>query len=66
MVQVKHDTRIEIGEFEGLLNSTTPITGVVYDKANRPIEGLNVRLMMNSDFLQDSEFLPIDGVTDVN
>ena len=66
MVQVKHDTRIEMGEFEGLLNSTTPITGVVYDKANRPIEGLNVRLMMNSDFLPDSEFLPIDGVTDVN
>ena len=66
MLQVKHDIRIEMGEFEGLLNSTIPVTGFVYDRADRPVEGLNVRLVMNSDFLPDSEFLPIDGVTNAN
>jgi len=59
MLQVFHNTRIEMGEFEGILNSTTPITGFVYDDADRPIEGLNVRLVMDSVF-------PIDGVTDSN
>ena len=59
MLQVFHNTRIEMGEFEGLLNSTTPITGFVYDDADRPIEGLSVRLVMDS-------VLPIDGVTDSN
>ena len=59
MLQVFHNTRIEMDEFEGILNSTTPITGFVYDDADRPIEGLNVRLVMDSVF-------PIDGVTDSN
>jgi hypothetical protein len=48
-----------MAEFEGLLNSTATISGFVYDKADRPIEGLSVRLVMDSDF-------PADGVTDSN
>ena len=58
-LQVFHNTRIEMNEFEALLNSTVPITGFVYDKADRPIEGLSVRLVMDSNF-------PIDGITDSN
>ena len=58
-LQVFHNTRIEIGEFEGLLNSTVPVNGFVYDKADRPIEGLSVRLVMDTGF-------PVDGVTDAN
>ncbi len=58
-LQVYHNTRIEMAEFEGVLNSTVPISGFVYDKADRPIEGLSVRLVMDSDF-------PVDGVTDGN
>ncbi len=56
-LQVYHNTRIEMVEFDGLVNSTVPISGFVYDKANRPIEGLSVRLVMDSGF-------PIDGITD--
>ena len=58
-LQVYHNTRIEMAEFEGVLNSTVPISGFVYDKVDRPIEGLSVRLVMDSDF-------PVDGVTDGN
>ena len=56
-LQVYHNTRIEMVEFDGLVNSTVPISGFVYDKANRPIEGLSVRLVMDSGF-------PVDGITD--
>ena len=56
-LQVYHNTRIEMVESEGVLNSTTTISGFVYDKADRPVEGLSVRLIMDSNF-------PVDGVTD--
>ena len=63
MIQIKHDTRIETEEFEGLLNSTIMISGTVYDKVDRPIQGLDIRLMMEASFLPDSDFLPVDGTT---
>ncbi|MDP6908742.1 MAG: hypothetical protein QF371_04510, partial [Flavobacteriales bacterium] len=58
-LQVYHNTRLEMAEFEGLLNSTATISGFVFDKADRPIPGLSVRLVMDSNF-------PTDGVTDGN
>ena len=44
-------------DFEGLTNSTITVTGYVYDKADRPIEGIDVRVVLDEGF-------PVDGTTD--
>jgi hypothetical protein len=48
-----------MNDFEGILDTTVPITGYAYDKADRPINNLSIRLVLDSGF-------PIDGVTDSN
>jgi protocatechuate 3,4-dioxygenase beta subunit len=58
-LQVYHNTRIVMNDFEGILDTTVPITGYAYDKADRPINNLSIRLVLDSGF-------PIDGVTDSN
>ena len=58
-LQVYHNTRIVMADFEGILDTTVPITGYAYDKADRPISNLSIRLVLDSGF-------PIDGVTDSN
>ena len=58
-LQVYHNIHIDMGEFRGLLNSTVPVTGWVNDTAGRPIEGLSVKLEMESN-------VRVDGVTDSN
>ena len=56
-LQVYHNTRITMEDFEGLTNSTITVTGYVYDKADRPIEGIDVRVVLDEGF-------PVDGTTD--
>ena len=57
-LQVYHDIRIETGEFEGILNSSASISGVVYDKANRTVDDLEIRMFF------DGYSLPVDTITD--
>ncbi len=56
-LQVYHNTRISMEDFEGVTNSSVTIKGYVFDKADRPIEGIDVRVVLESGF-------PIDGTTD--
>lgn len=58
-LQVYHNTRIVMDDFEGILDTTVPIVGYAYDKADRPISNLSIRLVLDSGF-------PIDGITDSN
>ena len=58
-LQVYHNTRIVMNDSEGILDTTVPITGYAYDKADRPISNLSIRLVLDSGF-------PIDGITDSN
>ena len=58
-LQVYHNTRIVMNDFEGILDTTVPISGYAYDKADRPINNLSIRLVLDSGF-------PMDGVTDSN
>jgi len=58
-LQVYHNTRISMEDFEGITNSTVVITGYVFDKVDRPIQNIDVRLVLDSGF-------PVDGTTDVN
>ena len=58
-LQVYHNTRIVMDDFEGILDTTVPITGYAYDRADRPVSNLSIRLVLDSGF-------PIDGMTDSN
>ena len=58
-LQVYHNTRIVMDDSEGILDTTVPIIGYAYDKADRPISNLSIRLVLDSGF-------PIDGTTDTN
>ena len=57
VLQVSHNIRIELPDYSSVTNTTETISGFVYDKANRPVSSLEVRLTMDSGF-------PLIGKTD--
>lgn len=50
VLQVSHNIRIELPDYLSVTNSTETISGFVFDKANRPVSSLEVRLTMDSEF----------------
>ena len=57
VLQVSHNIRIEMSDYTSMTNTTETISGFVYDKANRPVTNLEVRLTLDSGF-------PLIGKTD--
>ena len=57
VLQVSHNIRIELPDYSSVTNTTETISGFIYDKANRPVSSLEVRLTMDSGF-------PLIGKTD--
>ena len=55
-LEVSHNIRIEMSDHVAMTNSTKIIQGFVYDKANRPVDNLEVRLTLDSG-------LPLIGKT---
>ena len=55
-LEVSHNIRIEMSDYVAITNSTEIIQGVVFDRANRPVANLEVRLSLDSG-------LPIIGKT---
>ena len=49
-LQVSHNIRIEMPDYSAMTNSTEIISGFVFDKANRPVSNLEVRLALDSGF----------------
>ena len=50
VLQVSHNIRIELPDYTSMTNTTEIISGVVFDKANRPVSSLEVRLTLDSGF----------------
>ena len=50
VLQVSHNIRIELPDYTSMTNTTEMISGVVFDKANRPVSSLEVRLTLDSGF----------------
>ena len=49
-LKVSHNIRIEMSDYSAMTNSTETISGFVFDKANRPVSNLDVRLTLDSGF----------------
>jgi len=50
VLQVSHNIRIELPDYSSMTNTTESISGFVFDKANRPVSSLEVRLTLDSGF----------------
>ncbi|MEC7712624.1 MAG: DUF4129 domain-containing protein, partial [Candidatus Thermoplasmatota archaeon] len=50
VLKVSHNIRIEMPDYDAMTNSTEEISGFVFDKANRPVSNLEVRLSLDSGF----------------
>jgi len=50
VLKVSHNIRIEMSDYSSMTNSTEVISGFVFDKANRPVSNLEVRLSLDSGF----------------
>lgn len=52
VLKVSHNIRIDLSDYTSMTNSTEVISGFVFDKANRPVSSLEVRLTLDSGFPQ--------------
>ena len=50
VLQVSHNIRIELPDYSSMTNTTETISGFVFDKADRPVSSLEVRLTLDSGF----------------
>ena len=50
VLQVSHNIRIELPDYSSMTNTTESISGFVFDKADRPVSSLEVRLTLDSGF----------------
>ena len=50
VLQVSHNIRIELPDYFSMTNTTESISGFVFDKADRPVSSLEVRLTLDSGF----------------
>ena len=57
VLQVSHNIRLELPDYSSMTNTTETISGFVFDKADRPVSNLEVRLTLDSGF-------PLIGKTD--
>ena len=50
VLQVSHNIRIELPDYSSMTNTTEIISGFIFDKADRPVSSLEVRLTLDSGF----------------